>query len=215
VSARRLIAWRHGQTAHNLGGRIQGQIDIPLDATGRDQAARAAQALAAARPAVIVASDLLRAQATAQALAEVTGVPVRLDARLRERAFGEWEGLTADAVREGWPEQFAAWRRGRDVPSVGMETRAAAAARYAECAAEAAAKADDGASVVIVAHGGVSACGLTQLLGLDPVAWQGLRVMANAHWAVLEASDQGPAGWRLAGYDLGAAAGTEELSGWF
>ncbi|MFN7345615.1 MAG: histidine phosphatase family protein, partial [Betaproteobacteria bacterium] len=68
----RLLLIRHGETAWNAGGRIQGQLDIPLSATGVWQAGRLADRLAAAgaeRIDVVVASDLARARLTAEPLA--------------------------------------------------------------------------------------------------------------------------------------------------
>ena len=72
--ARRLILWRHGETAHNAAGIWQGQLDIALSETGLAQATAAAPHLAARRPDVIVSSDLLRAAATADALGGLLGV---------------------------------------------------------------------------------------------------------------------------------------------
>src|SRR5690606_19337304 len=81
----RLILWRHGQTAWNVTGRVQGQTDVDLDETGVAQAAATAPRVAQYRPDLIVSSDLRRAARTAAALADVTGLPVEYDARLRER----------------------------------------------------------------------------------------------------------------------------------
>ena len=106
----RLIIWRHGNTDWNAGDRVQGQSDSPLNARGRDQAAAAAPLLAALRPDAIVSSDLSRAADTAGALAAVTGLPVSFDARLRERHFGIWQGLTLDEIAERYPTEYAAWR---------------------------------------------------------------------------------------------------------
>ena len=71
-----LILWRHGQTDYNSQGRIQGQVDIPLNETGRDQARRAADGIAALGPTRIVSSPLARARATAEVLASLTGLSV-------------------------------------------------------------------------------------------------------------------------------------------
>jgi probable phosphoglycerate mutase len=202
VTAGRLILWRHGRTAHNIAGRIQGSIDIPLDATGRDQVARAAGVLAASAPSAIVASDLSRAQATARALAEITGLTVSLDARLRERSYGEWEGLAVADVQQRWPVEAAAWRRGEDVPSVGMETRRAASTRFVAAVTDAVLSLPSDGTAVVVSHGGVIVAGLTALLGLDPAEWHGLRVMGNARWALAEASPHASPPWRLAAYDV-------------
>ena len=79
------MLWRHGQTTFNAERRFQGQSDVPLNATGLEQAAEAAPYLAALRPDAIFSSDLSRAAATAAALARLTGLPVQLDKDLRER----------------------------------------------------------------------------------------------------------------------------------
>src|SRR5690606_18245837 len=90
----RLILWRHGHTEWNAERRVQGHSDVPLSALGHAQAAEAAPLLAAFAPDAIVSSDLRRCTETAAALARHTGLPVRRDPRLRERYYGEWEGLT-------------------------------------------------------------------------------------------------------------------------
>ena len=79
-----LILWRHGQTEYNLQGRIQGQVDIPLNDTGRQQAQRAADGIAALGPTRIVSSPLVRARATAEVLASLTGLSVEIDSGLVE-----------------------------------------------------------------------------------------------------------------------------------
>ena len=73
-----LVLWRHGQTDHNLTGRVQGRIDIPLNATGLAQAAAAARILASPRPDRIVSSPLGRARTTAQILADLTGLDIEI-----------------------------------------------------------------------------------------------------------------------------------------
>ena len=97
MTAGTLVLVRHGRTEYNAAQRLQGQVDIPLDDVGRWQAEVGAQALLARfSPTAIVSSDLQRAAATAQYLGDAVGLEVAYDARLRERSFGAWEGLTAD-----------------------------------------------------------------------------------------------------------------------
>ena len=84
----RLFLARHGQTAWNLLGKAQGHSDVPLDETGRLQAMALARGLADSGIERVVASDLLRARETAEAL----GLPVETRPELRERSFSEWEG---------------------------------------------------------------------------------------------------------------------------
>lgn len=95
----RVCIVRHGETDWNAERRIQGQIDIPLNATGRLQAQAAAQSLAGEIFPVIYSSDLKRAYDTAAAAAELLGLPVRSEPGLRERHYGEFQGLTQDDIQ--------------------------------------------------------------------------------------------------------------------
>ena len=196
-----LVLWRHGQTDHNVAGRVQGRVDIPLNEVGRAQAVSAAPRLAALRPSVIVSSPLQRARQTAEALSAATGVDVRIDHGLVERSFGMWEGLGRARIEEGWPEQFAVWRAGGDPAGVGVETRGDAAARVGAALGRIAAAVGE-ATVVVVAHGAAITLGATRLLGLDPSAWFGLRGLDNCHYAVLGSTGRSP-GWRLERWNSG------------
>ncbi|MEE1729162.1 histidine phosphatase family protein, partial [Streptomyces sp. BE282] len=91
---RKIVLWRHGQTAWNLERRFLASTDIELTEEGVGQARRAARLLASRRPDAVVASDLRRAAATAAELAAVTGLTVAHDAALRETYAGAWQGLT-------------------------------------------------------------------------------------------------------------------------
>jgi probable phosphoglycerate mutase len=100
----RVIAVRHGETEWNVATRIQGQLDIGLNETGREQARRVARALAGEALDAVYASDLQRAVDTAQAIAAQAGLAVQTDAALRERGFGEFEGLTWAEVEQLHPK---------------------------------------------------------------------------------------------------------------
>lgn len=100
---------RHGRTDWNDEGRYQGQADPPLNAAGRRQARATAEALRDVPFDAIYSSDLRRAWETAQALAEVKGLPVHLDRRLREIDQGEWEGLLASEIEARYPELWKEW----------------------------------------------------------------------------------------------------------
>ena len=158
MEATRLIAVRHGETAWNVEARLQGQLDIPLNERGADQARRAARSLADDRPDVVVSSDLARARATAEAIASFNQVPLFLDAGLRERSFGSFEGMTHNEVAQRWPEQSQRWRS-RDpdfAPGDGESLRV-----FFERCVEATlriAEAHAGKTIVLVAHGGVLDC---------------------------------------------------------
>jgi probable phosphoglycerate mutase len=197
---RRLLVWRHGRTDWNAIGRFQGQLDPPLDAEGRAQAARTAPHLAAAldgQDVVLASSDLQRALDTAGALAPLLGVPVRVDERLREHGLGSWEGLTRDEVAERHPEQYEDWLAGRPVPGRGGEAQADVAAR----AAAAVADLPPAAVAVLVTHGGTAGRLLEALLGLGPEHRRLFGPLGNCHWTDLSFQ---ASGWRLMRHNLSA-----------
>ena len=132
---RRIVLLRHGQTASNAEGRIQGQIDTDLNEVGLIQAEALGTVFAADPPEKVVSSDLARARRTAQAVCDHIGVPLLVDERLRETHFGAWQGLTGDEVRAGWPEEYDAWRRHEGDP-VGGETTVDVAVRARACVEE-------------------------------------------------------------------------------
>jgi 2,3-bisphosphoglycerate-dependent phosphoglycerate mutase len=153
----RIVAVRHGETDWNASARIQGQRDIPLNAKGRWQAERAAQSLrSAGEPlAAIYSSDLLRAHATAQAIAAAHGMDVQSDERLRERSFGAYEGRTFDELERLWPQETARWRaRDATWAPPGGETLQVLGARV-RAVTDALAQRHPGELIVLVAHGGV------------------------------------------------------------
>jgi 2,3-bisphosphoglycerate-dependent phosphoglycerate mutase len=151
----RIVAIRHGQTAWNVDARIQGQLDIGLDDTGRWQAARLAEALADERLDAVYSSDLGRARETALALAAATGLALCSDARLRERGFGVFEGLTFPEIEQRFAPLARRWRaRDIDFGPEGGETLAAFVARAVEAVAAIAAR-HRGQHIAVVTHGGV------------------------------------------------------------
>lgn len=173
TGAATLILIRHGETAWNAEQRIQGQLDIPLSATGVWQAGRLADRLAREAPSgpidAIVASDLARAQLTANPLAARLGVPVQLDPRLRERAFGIFEGHTLADVAARWPQEFAAWReRDPDWAIPDGESLRQLGERVSEALFELAER-FAGRTLAVVAHGGVLDVAYRRAKGL---AWQ-------------------------------------------
>jgi len=89
-----LLLVRHGETDWNAEGRLQGHTDRPLNDHGRRQAAALAERLAGEAIDAVYSSDLARARETAGILAERLGLPVVDDPDLRERNWGNWEGLT-------------------------------------------------------------------------------------------------------------------------
>ena len=199
-----IVLWRHGQTDWNAAMRLQGQSDIELNATGLAQAAAAAPRIAELGPTRIISSDLQRASRTAAALGELTGVLVETDARLRERSFGLWEGMTRGEIEDGWPEAFRAWRQGEEPEGIDADRRVDVGHRVAACVLETSAEMDDDGVLVVVAHGAAITLGLTHLLDLDSEAWFGLSGLDNCAWALVGPNPGRRPGWRLTAHNLSA-----------
>ena len=160
MTATRIIAIRHGETAWNVDTRLQGHLDVALNARGQWQAQRAAQALADEDIAAVYSSDLSRARATAQAIADqcsgqAAGHPVRLHTGLRERGFGIFEGQTYAQINIDWPEESRRWRqRDPHFAPEGGETLVQLRERITHTV-HAIASQHVGEQIVMVAHGGV------------------------------------------------------------
>jgi broad specificity phosphatase PhoE len=91
----KLLLVRHGETDWNAEGRLQGQTDRPLSDFGRRQARQLAEELESEEFRAIYSSDLIRARETAEIVGRRLEIPVELDADLREKDWGTWEGLTS------------------------------------------------------------------------------------------------------------------------
>ncbi|MEE1649834.1 histidine phosphatase family protein [Brachybacterium sp. J144] len=192
----RLVLVRHGQTDYNRDGRLQGQVDIPLNETGRTQARAVARAVAQNPPDLILASPLGRALETARTIGEACGLPVSTDQALVERGFGQWEGLHSDAIRARWPQQLADHREHRRVDGLGIESREGVAERFAASCLRHVGE-NPGQTVLIVAHGAAITLGITELLGLHTSEFRGLAGLENCHRSVLEPLSADPEGRRM------------------
>jgi len=109
---------RHGETDWNVGGRLQGRRDVPLNARGRGQAAHSGGILRdlfardSRDPAELdyVSSPLMRASATMELARTTLGLPAQgyvIEPRLAEIAFGDWEGSTIKQLHERDPVGIA------------------------------------------------------------------------------------------------------------
>ncbi|MEA2284147.1 MAG: 2,3-bisphosphoglycerate-dependent phosphoglycerate mutase [Solirubrobacteraceae bacterium] len=97
---------RHGQTAYNAEGRFQGHLPVPLDDTGREQAAVLAEAAAQVTLRSLWCSPLERARETAAIVAARVGLTPREDARFAETDTGDWTGRSFAEVQAEDPEGF-------------------------------------------------------------------------------------------------------------
>ena len=160
-----LILVRHGQTAVNAEGRLQGRIDAPLTPLGEAQAAACAAAIGPVGR--VVSSPLLRARATAAAFSSSSGVAV--DERWIELDYGEWDGAVLRDMDQG------AWNRWRADPSFappGGESLVVLAERvWAAC--EALADEAQAADVVVVSHVSPIKAAVAWALGVGPeTSWR-------------------------------------------
>jgi broad specificity phosphatase PhoE len=162
---------RHGQTDYNAARRIQGDIDVPINATGRGQARRNGgvlnELIGDKSRFDFVASPLLRTRQTMEIAREAMGLPAggyRIDARLHEVRFGAWRGMTMDEIAARDPVHHA--RREADPWNV--------APPEGECFREKYDRTMEWLSevrmdTVVVAHGGTSRSLRGFLLKLTPL----------------------------------------------
>ncbi|WP_120003794.1 histidine phosphatase family protein [Nesterenkonia muleiensis] len=167
----RLLLVRHGQTPWTVEHRLQGQTDIPLNGTGREQAAALRPSVQEFAPESVLSSPAQRAAQTAQILSPLEPV---YDDRLKEADLGQWEGRTAEEIGA----DYLAWRAGTVLPP-GAEPRETVVDRVKSFLQDAAAVPGN---VLIVTHGGVIRAALHALVGLRidqivPVAAASLTVL--------------------------------------
>jgi probable phosphoglycerate mutase len=169
-SSRLLFLARHGETEWNRAGRWQGKTDIPLSDVGRAQA-RALGALLSGRGIVDVhASDLQRASETARIVAGVLGIAaLTVDARLRERGFGCFEGFTREECAERHPEAWARYLADRRSTPPGAEPQPEVAARIIAAMTDIArARSADGEATLVISHGGAIRTFIHEVTGAAP-----------------------------------------------
>lgn len=185
---------RHGETAWNAERRIQGQLDIPLNATGEAQARATAAALHGQHFDAAFCSDLARAHATALATTEHLGITLTPDTQLRERHYGLFQGLTYTEAEQRHPEDFA--RHTAREPDYAFPDGGESLIRFGArvlAAIERIAEAHAGGRVLIVTHGGVLDI-VHRLATGKPLSQPRDFALPNAalNWVVRE-----PDGWSL------------------
>ncbi|MFB6453925.1 histidine phosphatase family protein [Chitinophaga sp. Hz27] len=143
----RIAIIRHGSTAWNKAGRLQGSSDIPLDEEGREQARRLGQRLIGEPWELIYSSHLDRAKETARIIATAIELTdIRQDDRLREASGGQIEGTTEAERIEQWG---AEWKQ----LDLGVETTEAIVNRGMAFFNDLIAQ-HEGKNILIVSHGG-------------------------------------------------------------
>lgn len=193
----RLVLVRHGQTDGNASGRFQGQLDVPLNDVGRAQASEVAPWVADLRPQRIVSSDLTRALATAEPIADACGLSVEVDAGLREIDVGTWQWRTPDEIAHEAPWYLDDLHAGRDFRRSATGETATEAGERVRGVLERLAAERPGQTTVVVGHGLATRIGLTLTLGLGFEASFAFSGLWNCSWSVLELRDR----WRLVSYN--------------
>lgn len=201
MAGNRVLLWRHGQTDWNIVNRFQGHSDIPLNDVGRYQVKHAAEILAGMNPTAIISSDLGRARETAQALANLVGLPVTTHENLRETNGGLWEGKTGKENRAEDFQNFIRWIDGDDNPAgtTGEKRSEVATRAVGVIMKELEGKTDQ--LLVVATHGGTARCVLGELLQLPLSHWGVIGGLSNASWSILERNTRQ---WNLIEHNAGS-----------
>ena len=164
------ILIRHGESLSNREGRVQGQADVELSYTGRQQAAAVAAWCKSQsfqnQSCELWSSPLCRAQETAEVIGTAIGLPVQLEDKLVELNAGVFQGHLWDDLADRFPEDVARWRSGDvDFQIPGGESRRQLAERGRHALKFLSVRPVD--SMIIVAHGGVLTAALGLLVGRE------------------------------------------------
>jgi probable phosphoglycerate mutase len=161
---------RHGETDWNREGRWQGATDIPLSEVGRAQARVLGAGLRGRGIVDVHASDLSRAAETAEIVAGMLGIAAfRRDARLRERGFGCFEGLSREECAARHPEAWARYMADRRSTPPGAEPQPDVAARVVAALTEIArAPRVAGEATLVISHGGTIRTFIHEVTGAAP-----------------------------------------------
>ena len=190
MSITTLVMVRHGETAWNAEGRIQGHMDIALNRLGIAQAKAVGKRLAREQFDAIYSSDLIRAYHTARpAVPDPERIIVR-DRRLRERHLGVLQGLTGEEAMAGHP---AAWKvfksRNPELALEGGESLGGFSRRVVDFVEDILGK-HAGGRILLVTHGGVLDAVYRHALGMPLSASRDFPIY-NASVNVLCHDDRG------------------------
>lgn len=189
----RLCIVRHGETAWNAEHRVQGQLDVPLNAIGQAQALAASNVLSREKFDAIYSSDLTRARQTALLTASRFSMDIIQEKELRERHYGIFERLTYAEVKVLYPEDYArfaardpeyAFRTGERLQDF-YDRSIAAIARIADR--------EKGRTILVFTHGGVLDMLYRHITGI-PISAERNFGIPNAGLNRIEVT---PAGWRV------------------
>jgi len=147
------ILIRHGETAWTKAKRYQGQANTNLTKLGKKQVKRLVKPVSDYQPEIVFSSSLDRCKESASIICQNIDVPIKIDRRLNELNFGEWEGKTADELIESKNVKYLQWIKGNMVTPKGGESIPAFKKRIRSFINDCRKKYDD-RKIVIVTHGG-------------------------------------------------------------
>lgn len=191
---RRWFLVRHGETEWNRVGRAQGQADPPLNQAGREQAEAVAARLAPVAFEAAYSSDLRRAADTAAPVMSGRDIPIVHRRDLREKSFGEWEGMTYEELQLRYPamlEELFDERPAFAPPGGESDLELFARARGAAARIVGQHAGTDG-NILVVSHGGTLRAMMVSMLGLPVESMWRIR-LSNAGLSVIATFDEGGA----------------------
>jgi probable phosphoglycerate mutase len=189
----RLCIVRHGETAWNAEHRVQGQLDVPLNAIGQAQALAASKVLSQEKFNAIYSSDLTRARQTAEPIAGMLSLKVLFEKDLRERHYGIFERLTYAEVKVRFPGDYARFEA-RD-PEYAFRTGESLSDFYGRSIAAVSkiVREHENQDILVFTHGGVLDMLYRHITGLSVSAERTFGI-PNAGLNRVEVS---PAGWQI------------------
>jgi broad specificity phosphatase PhoE len=185
---------RHGETQWNAESRLCGRSDVPLSEAGCRQAKRLAERLKSIPFEALYSSPLRRALETACLIGEAIGMAPRVDERLVELDYGQWEGKTQAEIIQHDPNTFRAWDDdpGKIAPP-GGESGLEALQRVVPFLNSLAAKHRQG-HVVVVFHKTICRLAICHVLGMSPSEYRRRLIMGNAALNIIQPWEDG---WQL------------------
>jgi probable phosphoglycerate mutase len=194
VSQLKLYLLRHGETEYSRTGGYCGALDPELTPEGARMAREFAAAYHSLPWAAVYASPMRRTVATARPLCDAVGVPMQTRDGLREIAYGAWEGLTQEAVKERYAEEYVHWMTepAWNAPS-GGETAQQIASRATPVVSEIlAAHVEGGGNVLVVSHKATLRILLCGFLGIDLGRYRDRLAMPAGAVSVVRVEKYGP-----------------------
>jgi len=186
----RVLIVRHGETDYNLQRRWQGQLDVELNVTGKQQAEALAKILVDESIDAVYSSDLRRAADTARILATPHALPVLPEPGLREINVGVFQGLNRQEIDERYPYEMYRWNNDDNYIPQGGESRIQLQER-AFAAWEAITQRNH-RTILLVSHGGTIRLLLRRVIPSAQI--DGLR-FANTSLTILQYAGQ--SGWSV------------------